>query len=54
MCIVPSEGNYERFCHEFKVRSENGEYALIYINAENGREENVLILIQNENGTLVM
>jgi hypothetical protein len=42
------------FCHEFKCEAEDGRHYITYVNAENGRVERILILIESENGTLAM
>ena len=49
--VIPTDGGNEVFCYEFLLEGEND--ALVYINAKTGREENILILLQDENGTLV-
>ena len=43
----------EKLTYEFRGKLGEETY-LIYINAETGREENVLKLIETENGTLTM
>ncbi len=54
MSIVPSSGKYEVFCHEFKCENKDGKHYIVYINAETGGEEKILILIEDENGTLTL
>lgn len=54
LAIIPTDGKYEVFCHEFKCKSNDGRHYIIYINAETGIEENVLILVEDENGTLTL
>ena len=49
--MIPTDGGNEVFCYEFLLEGEND--ALVYIYAKTGREENILILLQDENGTLV-
>ncbi|PWM44196.1 MAG: hypothetical protein DBX47_05930 [Clostridiales bacterium] len=49
--FIPTDGGGEVFCYEFLIDGEND--ALVYINAQTGREEKILILLQNDNGTLV-
>ena len=52
--IIPTDGGYEMFCYEFAATAEDGTQILIYINAQTGREEQFLILITDENGTLTV
>ncbi len=54
MAIIPSSGKYELFCHEFKCQNEQGAHYIVYVNASTGVEEKILILIEDENGTLVL
>ena len=53
LAIIPTEFQTEILCWEFKAKVDNSEY-LIYINAQNGREEDVLVLKIMPNGTLTM
>ncbi len=53
LAIIPTEYNTEILCYEFKGKVDNKEF-LVYINAENGREEDVLIITNTPNGTLTM
>ncbi|MBR7081876.1 MAG: germination protein YpeB [Oscillospiraceae bacterium] len=54
MAVIPTSGKNEKFCHEFKCENEAGRHYIVYINPETGDEESILILIENENGTLAM
>ncbi len=45
LAIIPTEFRTEKFCWEFKGKVDDTEF-LVYINAETGREEDILI-IQN-------
>lgn len=51
LAIVPLPGNKEQLCYEFKGKYQNNNY-FVYINAENGNEENILKIINDANGTL--
>lgn len=51
MAIIPTEWKTEILCYEFKGRVDEKEF-LVYINAENGREEDVLVITNTPNGTL--
>ena len=53
LAMIPTEWETEILCYEFKGKVEENEF-LVYINAENGREENILVIINTPNGTLTM
>lgn len=54
LALIPSDGEMERFCYEFHCRTEDDQELLVYVNAETGAEEQLLILSIDENGTLVI
>lgn len=51
--IIPTEWKTEVYCYEFKGKVKDREF-LVYINAETGKEENILMIINTPNGTLTM
>ena len=51
LAIIPTEFETEVFCWELKGRVENREF-LLYVNANTGKVEDILVIIQTENGTL--
>ncbi len=53
LAIIPTEWKTEIFCYEFKGKVDDTDF-LVYINAENGKEENILVIINTPNGTLTM
>lgn len=53
LALIPTDYKTEIFCYEFKGKLNNQDF-LVYINAENGREENILIIIDTPNGILTM
>ena len=53
LAVIPTEWKSEILCYEFKGKVDDKEF-LVYINAENGREEDILIITDTQNGTLVM
>mgnify|MGYP000237677287 FL=1 len=53
LAIIPTEFKTEILCYEFKGKVDDREF-LVYINAENGREEDILIITNTPNGTLTM
>ena len=54
LCVIPSSGQNELFCYEVKCVGKNGENILVYINAETGREEELLILKIGSGGVLTV
>ena len=53
LAIIPTEYKTEILCYEFKGKVDDKEF-LVYINAENGREEDILVITNTPNGTLAM
>lgn len=53
LALIPKDSKREVLCYEFKGTS-NGRNFLIYINAANGREEEIMLLIESENGILTV
>ena len=51
LAIIPTEWKTEILCYEFKGKIDNTDF-LVYINAETGREENILVIIDTPNGIL--
>lgn len=53
LALIPTEFQTELFCWEFKGIVEDTEF-LVYINAETGKEEDILVIRNTPNGTLTM
>lgn len=53
LAIIPTNWKTEILCYEFKGKIDNREF-LVYINAENGKEEDILIITNTPKGTLTM
>ena len=53
LAIIPTEYQTEILCYEFKGKVNDKNY-IVYINAENGREEDILLVVDTGNGTLTM
>ncbi len=53
LAVIPTEWQSEILCYEFKGKVEDRGF-LVYINSENGREEDILIITNTPNGTLTM
>ena len=54
LAVIPTEGKQERCCREFKCADGDGTHFIVYADAETGEEVKLLMLIESENGTLVM
>lgn len=53
LAIIPTEWQTEKLCWEFKCRLDNNDF-LVYINVKDGKEEDILVIINTPNGTLTM
>jgi len=53
LAVIPTDWKTEILCYEFKGKVEDNEF-LVYINVENGREEDIMVIINTPNGTLTM
>lgn len=53
LAYIPTEWKTEILCYEFKGKVDGTEF-LVYINAENGREEDILVIKDTPNGVLTM
>ncbi len=51
LAVIPTEWETEIFCYELKGKINDTDF-LVYINAETGREENILVIIDTPNGIL--
>ncbi len=52
LAVIPTPGGEEVFCREFVCRNEEERHYLVYFNAVTGEQERILILLEDENGTL--
>jgi spore germination protein len=53
LAVIPTKFGTEIFCYEIKGKLNDKDF-LVYINAATGKEEQVLIIIDTENGILTM
>lgn len=52
-CVIPLDNGLEAQCYEFHCESsETGDEVLIYVNSQTGAEENILLLLYSDGGTL--
>lgn len=54
MAIIPTSSKGEVLTYEFKCKNQEDKNYIVYVNAQTGQIENMLILIQDDNGTLTM
>lgn len=54
LAVVPLNSGNEYLCTEFLCKGTNNENILVYINCETGLEEQILILLKSDNGTLTI
>lgn len=50
--VIPKDTGKEVYCYELHCVAESGQEVLIYIDAVNGDEEDILILLYSDDGTL--
>ena len=53
LAVIPTEYKTEILCWEFKGTVDGTDF-LVYINAANGKEEDILTIVNTPNGTLTM
>lgn len=53
LAVIPKDSLREVLCYEFHGTHKDKNF-IIYINAENGREEDILLLIESETGILTV
>lgn len=51
LAIIPTEWKTEILCYEFKGKIDDTDF-LVYVNANTGKEENILVIIDTPNGIL--
>ena len=51
LAIIPTKWKTEIFCYEFTGKIDDTDF-LVYINADTGKEENILVIINTPNGSL--
>ena len=54
LAVIPTDSLGEKLCYEFRCTSGSGRDVLVYINAETGKEEQILLLVQTPTGTLTV
>lgn len=54
LALIPTAWGEELLCHEFVCADANDQRFLIYVNALSGEQEKILILLEDENGSLTL
>jgi germination protein YpeB len=54
LAIIPTAGQNEVLVHEFTCETADGKHYIVCVNAVSGDEEKILILLEDENGTLAV
>ena len=54
LAVIPTEGTGEIFCRELICQSGDGQHWLVYFNAVTGAQERILLLLEDESGTLAL
>ena len=52
LALIPTSSGGEVRCYEFVCKADDGQEILVYINASTLEEENILILLKSDGGTL--
>lgn len=53
--LIPTQGGTEEvLTYEFKCQTAEDRHVLIYVNAETGLQQNILLLLEDESGTLAL
>lgn len=54
LALIPTPGEDEVLCWECTCQTEEGTHCMVYVNAQTGAEEKILLLQEDETGTLVL
>ena len=54
LCVIPTAGQHEVLCYEFVCTDSAGGRCIVYVNAETGEQQKILILLEDENGSLTI
>lgn len=52
LAVIPTPGMNQVLCYEFLCTGENKERVLVYINAKTGLEQDILIMMQSDQGIM--
>ena len=54
LALIPTAGGEERLCHEFICSDGEDRRFIVYVNALSGEQEKILLLLEDENGSLTL
>ncbi len=54
LAVIPTDSKGETLCWEFMCETEDDMNVLVYVNAENLREEKILLILEDENGKMTI
>ena len=54
LAVIPSPGGKEKLCHEFVCQNDSEQRFIVYVNAVSGEQEKILLLLEDENGSLTL
>lgn len=55
LALIPTAGGtQEVLTYEFKCQAQDGRHVLVYVNAATGQQQNILLLLEDETGTLTL
>lgn len=54
LAVIPTLGEEEVFCRELTCETEEGQHCLMYFNAVTGAQEKILLLLEDETGSLAI
>ncbi len=52
LALIPTDGEKEALCWEFNCEGTAGDSVLVYVNAATGAEQEILLLIEDDDGVL--
>lgn len=52
--LIPTAGKNEVLCEEYTCQVGDGRHVMVYVNAETGMEEQILLLLESDSGTLAV
>lgn len=54
LAVIPTEGKYEYLCYEFVCNAPDDKHYILYFDAETGDQRKILILLEDESGSLTI
>ena len=47
LAVIPTTGENELLCYEFKCETQDGQHYIVYVNAQSGNEERMFLLLED-------